>query len=145
MVFLGKSNQIDNDWYIAVRSLLARQDKVNGAVPPYDYSYIDGAEAAYFLVPGLAKEEEFEYCGKGIYGEMEHCLRHDISCFFVEGDDSGDIVSYPILGIDKHDTTDYTFKYGTFTIDTQRALVIGKYKTEPAADDTDNTDDLFMI
>ena len=108
--------------------------------PPYDFSYIDGAGAAYFLVPSLAKEEEFEYCGKGIYGEIEHCLRHDISCFFVEGDDSGDIVSYPILEIEEHDATDYTFKYGRFTINTQEAQVIGKYKTEPADDDID---DLF--
>ena len=138
--YFGKSNQLDLDSVRAGRGLLAKTYEVSEAEPPYDKHYIKGREKAFFMVPNLAEDEEYEYCGRGLFGEIEYCLDKDIPCFFLELDPKG-IFSYPITEVKKNeDGNEWKIKYGTFELDVDEEKRLGD---NPLSDE--NEGEIFVL
>ena len=132
--YLGKSNLIEQDAYIAVRSALEKEYELSKAEPPYDYHYIEGREVPFFMVPSNNPDEEFEDCGKGIFGEIKYCLDNDIPASYILIEE-GKIVEYMITDVTEYDDKDkgkgsdaWAKKFGYFDIDVYAFVKHGDVK-----------------
>jgi len=145
--YLGKSNLIEQDAYIAVRSLLEKTYELSRAEPPYDYHYIKDSEVAFFMVPSNNPDEEFENCGKGIFGEIQYCMRNNIPASYILIEE-GKIVEYMIADLKEYDNKekdkDWSSKWGYFDIDVNAFVIHGDVDETPLIGPKNN-DDFFIV